>query len=438
MLCYGMYCILFYSILLYCLVLYCSVLYCIVLYCVVLYSIVLYSIVLYCIVLYCIVLYCIVLCCIVFFCIAFYCIVLYCIVLYCVVLCGIVLYCVVLYCIALYCVVLYCIVLCCIVLYCIVLYCIVLCCVVLCCVVLYCIVLYCIVLCGIVFYCIVLYVCIILFVYLLLTFFSNSKGSEDAEWPALLLGTAVGAQSGQSGGGLSWCQHRRLLRARRQHSTVDNLYFKKLEDGPTSWKQFEMKVLLRPLLSTRLFPKRPFQKDNPAEDLVRWSLGLPTTDPTYPVTCSNHLKFLGKARVLKVSKNRKLKHSNPDTRNPKRWNLKSLKLKSKSLCIASVLVHPQVTSIWYCLGRVFGCGRHWSWHLITLITGKVGICLGCCQTSPVDSSMRDFSLSIFAGLTSEDAGDGKGAEGVEPTRVADLGHISRNILGGGYNFNRIC
>ena len=26
------------------------------------------------------------------------------------------------------------------------------------------------------------------------------------------------------------------LQARRQHSTVDNLYFKKLEEGPTSWK----------------------------------------------------------------------------------------------------------------------------------------------------------------------------------------------------------
>ena len=40
-----------------------------------------------------------------------------------------------------------------------------------------------------------------------------SKGREDAEWPALLLGTAVGAQSGQSGGravDASGRQHRRL------------------------------------------------------------------------------------------------------------------------------------------------------------------------------------------------------------------------------------
>ena len=75
-----------------------------------------------------------------------------------------------------------------------------------------------------------------------------SKGREDAEWPALLLGTAVGAQSGQSGG-----------------RAVD-------ASGVNT------------------------------EDLVRWYLDLPTTDPTYPLTCSNHLRSLRRASVLNFPK----------------------------------------------------------------------------------------------------------------------------------------
>ena len=38
------------------------------------------------------------------------------------------------------------------------------------------------------------------------------------------------------------------------------------------------------------------------EDLVRWYLDLPTTDPTYPLTCSNHLRSLRRASVLNFPK----------------------------------------------------------------------------------------------------------------------------------------
>ena len=41
------------------------------------------------------------------------------------------------------------------------------------------------------------------------------------------------------------------------------------------------------------------------------------------------------------------------------WTLYPKNLKSKSLRIASVFIHPMVTSIWYCLGVLFGCGRTW-------------------------------------------------------------------------------
>ena len=64
----------------------------------------------------------------------------------------------------------------------------------------------------------------------------------------------------------------------------------------------------------------------------------------------NTLKTLNSLNSLKHSK----------TLNPK---LNPENLKSKSLRIASVFIHPLVTSIWYCLGVLFGCGRTWGLQL---------------------------------------------------------------------------
>jgi hypothetical protein len=75
-----------------------------------------------------------------------------------------------------------------------------------------------------------------------------AKGREDAEWPELILGPAVGAQSGQA--------------------------------EAVQWTRQGVNT----------------------EHLVRWSLDLPTTDPTYPLTCSNHLRSLRRASVLNFPK----------------------------------------------------------------------------------------------------------------------------------------